>query len=184
MKVYDLKGNIVKKLKRDNKYIYFIRSYYDKKITRKNYIISCGYQHLTSYDFEKNSIYHDYVNTIDDIIYGDFAIFDSDKIIKLIGANDKGFIYIWNYNSGIVLDTIKIIFGIEKICLWNNNYLFVLCKYDPLKLIDLNKKIIVKSFGDKGNMIKTIEKFIHPIYGPSLIILNYTGEINLWAIKK
>ena len=184
MNLNNLKGVNIRTINNILKIVNFICSYYDKKYTKKNYIISCGHNQLISYDFEKNSIYNNYLKYKDDYTYNHLVILDNDKIIKLFGSTNKGIINIWDFNSGKLLDTIKILdYSIINMCLWNYNYLFISCKFKAFKLIELSTKTIVKTFNEKGNDAGIIKKFIHPEYGESLIILQYQGKINLWINK-
>ena len=183
MNIYDLKGVKIRKVNNILKSVFFICSYYNKK-NKKNYIISCGHNELISYDFEKNNIYNSYHKSNDDKTYNHLAILDNDKIVKLFGSSDNGIINIWNFNSGKLIDTIKILdYSIIDICLWNSNYLFVSCKFKAFKLIELSTKSIVKTFNEKGYDVGIIKKFIHPEYGESLITVQEKGKINLWINK-
>ena len=55
IKVFDLKGNIIKKINGSNEMTKYIDSFYDNKLY-KNYIISSNLGHIKSYDYEKNNI--------------------------------------------------------------------------------------------------------------------------------
>ena len=56
IKVYDFKGNIIKKIYNSEYPTFFIDSYYDKKLN-KNFIIIGNKGNVKSYDYNKNEIY-------------------------------------------------------------------------------------------------------------------------------
>lgn len=57
--------------------------------------------------------------------------------------------------------------SISGCCLWNNRYLFVGCSCKMIKLIDLNKKKIIKTITKyiKNTFVNNIKRIIHPKYG-------------------
>ena len=66
-------------------------------------------------------------------------------------------------------------------CLWNDNYLFVGCKDETIKLIEIKKGLIIKSLTGHNDYVLTIKKIIHPEYGECLISQNCEeSEIKLW----
>ena len=69
------------------------------------------------------------------------------------------------------------------ICLWNNDYLFVGCDDNSIKLIDLKQRKIIKEFYSHNNEVITIKKLIHPKYGECLISQGFDDQIKLWVNK-
>ena len=143
IKIFDFNGNKMKEINDSNYKSFFIDSYYDYK-SNKNYIISANENSIKSYDYKENKLYHNYPNDIvdDNLILISLIIFDDNKIIKLIESNnnnqnDKSSIRIWNFHSGILLNEIKLDDSSFGICLWNNQYLFVGCENNTIKLIEL-----------------------------------------------
>ena len=56
-----------------------------------------------------------------------------------------GFIKIFNFHSEILLNEIKIKDIIYGICLWNKNNIFVGCKDCIIRLLDINKRVVVEN---------------------------------------
>ena len=184
IKVFDFNGNKIKEMENSNDRTYIIDSFFDKKLC-KNYIISgcCGY--VKSYDFNTNKIYHKY-NDNDKIFHNSIIINNLEEIVKLIESSCSGNVRIWNFHSGQLLNKIKVIDDwIYGICLWDNNFLFVGCKSGEIKLIDLNKDIIIKDLIGHNDKVLTIKKIKHPKYGHYLISQNSNNScIKMWEIKK
>ena len=178
IKVFDFKGNKIKEINNSNDKTYIIDIYYDKKLF-KNFIITGNLGNVKSYDYNENKIYHKYSDS-NNSAYFSIIINDKDNIIKLIGSNTSGFILIWNFHSGKLLNKIKVINkGLYGVCLWNSDFLFVGCYDHSIKLIDLNKGKIIKSFDGHNKAVITIKKIICPEYGECLITQGL-NDIILW----
>ena len=183
IKIFDFNGNKIKEIKESNERTFFIEIYYDKKLF-KNYIITGNNDYVKSYDYINNNLYHEYFDnsTIEIEDHDSVIINDNDEIIKMIESSEDGNIRIWDFHSGILLNKIKT--GDHKlygICLWNNNFLFVGCDDKCIKLINLQKKIVINNLVEE-NAIITIKKIFHPKYGECLISNDWRGNIKIWTI--
>ena len=109
-----------------------------------------------------------------------------EEIIKLIESSIDGNIRIWNFHSGELIKKIEAIsIHLYGICLWNNNYLFVGCQDNSIKLIELNTGKTVKILIGHNTSINTIKKIHDPIYGEFLLSQAlFKDGIKLWKIKK
>ena len=182
IKVYNINGKAIKEINNSDQNIFFIDSYYDKDMGT-NFIITPN----ESYFFEKNKIYKTYYSDTKDktsaIIFND----DKLKITKLISscASWQGFIKIFNFHSGILLNEIKIIDRIYGICLWNKNNIFVGCQDHIIRLLDINKGVVVENKNLYGHnySICSIKKIHHPKFGECLISQD-KEKIELWINNK
>ena len=180
IKVYDFLGNKIKEINNSNDIAFFIDSYYDK-IFYKNYIITSNDGYMKSYDFSQNKIYRKYCDQ-DKRGHFSFLINIENGIIKIIESVCDGNIRIWDFNSGILLNRIKVsdhrIYGI---CLWNDNYLFVGCEDKKIKLIDLKIGRIINELTGHSKDVLTIKTINHPKYGKCLISQGWEDDqIRLW----
>ena len=103
IKVYDLNGVIKKEIFDSNDNTFFIDNYYDIKL-KKNYIITGNVDCVKSYDFNKNEIYHKYIdnNHSFNIRCYNIVIYNEEEKIKLIEAG-YCYIRIWDFHLGILL---------------------------------------------------------------------------------
>ena len=110
---------------------------------------------------------------------------NSEPFIKLIESCEDGNIRIWNFHSGKLLNKIKIIDdNLNGICLWNNNYLFIGCDDETIKLIDLKNEIIITELIGHNKPVLTIKTIIHPKIGECLISQGYEDDqIKIWILK-
>ena len=189
IKLYDLNGKKKKKIKDSNYDAIFIDTYFDKKLS-KLFIISGNKGCFISYDYSENKKYFIYKennqdNYKDNYFKSSIIIDDNKGLTKLIGSSCGGFIGIWNFHLGDLLN--KIIIGnlwLYSICLWKEKYLFVGSQDSSIKLIDLDKKIIIKDIKGHKNMVLTIKKINHPKYGECLMSQSAElGIIKLWKIS-
>ena len=88
--------------------IFYMDYYYDNKTT-KNYIITSNKGYVISYDYNENTIYRKYRDDKNDKIYKQFIIYDKKNMIELIVSSCDGNIRIWNFDSGELLNIIKLL---------------------------------------------------------------------------
>ena len=191
LKIFDLQGNLIREIKKSEEKTYYIDIYFDQ-INYKYYIITVNKENLKSYDYEKNEFYKKYQKKksenkkliFDDYHYN-YVINVSKNITQLIESGDDGFIRIWNFHNGNLIQKIETEKNcIFSLCLWNSNYLFGASEDKTMKLIDLNAGIIIKSFNFHSNIVCSIKKIFHPKYGECLISQGYKkDQIKLWINK-
>ena len=187
IKIFNVNGQKIKEINNSNDHTFYIDTYYDK-ILNKNFIITGNFGYVKTYDYNKNELYYKYDDNKcynEDRFHCSLIVKNNEKIIKIIESSGDGFIRIWNFHSGILLDKIKIGTRLYSICLWNDNYLFVGCQDNSIKLIELNNKLIVKSFSGHNNWVLTLKKIFHPIYGECLLSQNWgLSQIKIWIVDK
>ena len=191
MSIYNLNGNKINKISipddDNNLYTFYIDSYYDNKFS-KNYIITGTSKDIKSFDYNELKLYKYYYDDVPNeeynkrIFHVSIIVYEDDEMVKLIGTCSSGFIKIWNFHSR---QLIKYIFvsnePIYSTLLWNKDFLFVgNVGNENLKLIDLKKGQIIKSYKGHENKTLTIKKINHPIYGESIISMGNDFEIKLW----
>ena len=184
IKIFDFNGNKIKEINNSNEATIFIRFYYDD-ILSKNYIISGNVGYIKAYDYDNNELYKKYSDN-NNLAHASIIIKKNKENIELIESCSDGNIRIWDFHSGILLNKIKVSSGgLRDICLWNDNYIFVGCIDNSIKLIELRNNKIIKTLTEHNNWILTITKIIHPKYGECLISQNWEhSSIKIWVSKK
>ena len=182
IKVFDLKGKLIKQINNSSINTYFIDNYYDKK-SSKNYIITGNACFSTSYDYDKNDIYHKYIGYNKTFYISAIINVIGDKT-NLIESSLDGRIRIWDFHSGKYLNNITVsesesLYGI---CLWNNNYLMVGCKNKNIKIIDLVNNNVIDELKGHRNKVTMIKKLVHPKYGEILVSQGHLEDgFKLWV---
>ena len=102
----------------------------------------------------------------------------------MIGSNWKGFIAIWDFNTGELLDKFVIYefkYSLHAICFLNDEILiFGLNK--NLNIININQKKIIKKLNGHETEPTIIEKIIHPKFG-NFLLSGCMNKIILWKYK-
>ena len=186
IKVYDFKGNKIKEIANSDEKTYFINTFYDTQQSTY-YIIAGNYNYLKSYNYEKNKLFQKYYENNNNGAHLSAIIFNNENITQLVESCVDGFIRIWNFHTGKILNKIDTttdnFIGIFGICIWNKKYLFTSCNNNEIKLIDLENKTIVKRLKGHKKPISCIRKIIHPKYGECLISQGYKNDqLKLWTI--
>ena len=168
--------------------LHFMDTYFDKQ-SSKNYILCCGVGFLKSYDVHQGKLFKNYIkanygNNTNNAYYH-FVIYNNGIIVKLITAYSNGKIRIFNFNSSELLSEIKIdnnsnIF-FSSLCLWNNNNLIAANENCSLKLIDIEKEKVIKTFPKETINAIFLNMFHHPLYGKCLLSQHKDKTIKLWA---
>ena len=83
IKVFDINGNKIKEINDSNENVYFIDTYYDKKLS-KSYIISGNFCFIKSFDFNLNEIYHIYCDEGNYIHRSIIINTSEENVIKLL----------------------------------------------------------------------------------------------------
>ena len=181
IKVFDFQGRNIKEINNSNDSKIFIDTYYSNGYLENYIVVGCkGF--AKSYNYNKNILYHKYSNFNEHLVIS-IVIFSDENIEKLIESSQDRNIRIWNFHTGLLLNTIEvksqILYGI---CLWDNGFLFVGCFDNTIKLINLkNGKIIKELYGHKNSII-TIKKVNIPKYGECLISKgNKNDQYKLWV---
>ena len=183
LKVYNLSGNNILSLEKCNDCTYYVDSYYDEKI-EKNYIITGNYGYIKSFDFDKSSLYHKYFDNSKGI-HNSVIVNSHEEKIKMIDSCEDGIIRIWEFHSAKLLRKISVVDNIlYGICLWNSNYIFVGCKDQSIKLIELTNGLSIKELkGHKGRVI-SIMKSTNTNGKDYLISQSLDNKIKLWIEKE
>ena len=194
--IYSLyKKEKIKVIEKTNEYnTYYSLLWFNKK-NKNNYIIELSDGNIYFYDIFDN----DYFNIIN------LGIFNYTKIISgfiytknnldyMASCSANGNIYITDLNNHSIINylslshkgisKIKNIIFLSYILQWSNKYIIV-CEYynKGIKIIDIDKLKIISSIKEKNvGQIISSKKFIHPIYGESLLIASQDNNISLWTI--
>ena len=182
IKIFDFEGKMVDSINNSEDKSLLVDSFKDTYLN-KYYIIVGNEKNIISYDFETKNIYHKYFDSTSIGIHIAFVFNFIGKEVRIVESDTSGYIRIWDFNSGSLLN--KCLVGknikLRGICLWNQNYLFVGSDDKKIKLIDLDNGVKINSI-KCNDCICTIKKINHPIYGECLVFdgKGHTGQIYLW----
>ena len=114
---------------------------------------------MKSYDFQKDKIYHKYSDGNNNKSHDSIIISKEIDIIKLIGTTEDGYIRIWNFHTGLLINKIEVSnCSIYGICLWSEDYAFVASRDKSIKLVDIKSGRIVNNLIGCDNYVLTLKK--------------------------
>ena len=182
IKIFDFNGNKIKEINDSNDSVFCIDSFYDIKYS-KSYIVTGNNGYIKSYDFNENKLYHKYMegNNND---HKNIIIYNRNDIIKLIEGGFDGYVRIWNFHSPLLINKIKSTDNspIISLCLWDKNFLFIGSEDAKIKLVDLNRRKIIKTLLGHNKLIINIQIINLPKYGKSIISQGWQhDQIKLWS---
>ena len=179
IKVYDLNKKLKKEIYDSDDETFFIDSFYDKKDS-KNFIITGNLNYVKSFEFTRNRLYHEYKDKQNCKSEHTSIIIDKDnEILRLIESSHGGYIRIWNFHTGELINRISNNGKINCICLWNTDYLFVGFSSGKIRLLELKTKKYIKDHEIYSNalfsdlQVLSLKKIIHPKFGECLICQGY-----------
>ena len=183
IKIYDLNGERIKELKDTQNVTYFIDTYFDKK-TFTNYILTGNYNGIESYNYNKNEIYHTYIDKDSYSSAHNYIVVDDINIdIKLFELSNDGKIRIWNFHSGDLINRIEI--NGKRfcyICLLDNEHILAQCDDKTIKEINIKNNLIINNLIIDNEDVKKMKNINHPKYG-NVIISNCQKCFKLWINK-
>ena len=182
IKLFDFNGQKKMEIENSNEITFLVEVYYEKNLN-KNFIVTGNLNYVKSYDYQNNGkLYHKYFDNGKGYHFS-LNIYDNNNMIKLIESCEDGNIRIWHFHSGMLLRKIKIsIENLNGICLWNENYLFVGCDDNTIKLIDLKNEIMIDELKGHNKEVLTIKK-INNGNDAWLISQGYEDDqIRLWKL--
>ena len=184
IKLYDFNGNKKKEINNSNFNTNFITTYYDKK-TFDYYIISGNDGFINSYNLNQNSLHFTFQEEQNFFSHRSAAVICTEKITKLIDSREDGFILIWNFYTNELINKITTGFNaLRGICIWNDDYIFIGNKDKTIKLVDINKDVIIKSIKGHNNTVLSIKKLNCVKFGNCLISHGMSDDpIKLWSVN-
>ena len=163
----------------------FIDTYYDIDQS-KYYIITGNNCNVNSYDVSQKSLYRTY-ETVNSTNHKTAQVFsDRKKIVKIFFPSKEGYILIFNFHSGEMIN--KILCGNNNtiligFCLWDENFAFTGGNNKNLILIDLNEGKMIKEFKEHKQWICSIKTIKHNSLGQILVTHGLDNKIKLWMIQ-
>ena len=164
MNVYNLNNDEIEEIKYFHGITYFLKTFYNEK-NNNSYIITGHYNYIISYDYNNGKQYRQYKDG-KSLQHSSAIIYEKNAEVKLIESCWDGYVRIWNFDSGKLLQKIDVIIYEEKLkklltglCLWDNDYAFVGYDGAYIILVDIKNGNVIKKLKDNDNApVLSIEK--------------------------
>ena len=185
--IYDLKGKKIKTLNYFLENCEIVENYYDKNIQKNFIIFSVEDGLITSFDFNKNKIYHKYNKGKFSNSCYDLDIINLKDKVNLIELGKDKTIRLWDFHSGEFLKKIELNADGFKICIWDTECVFIGYGNGEIKLVNLNEGKIIKEIKNEDNKgIGNIEKINIPKYGDCLVSQDFEElfcPLRIWIFE-
>ena len=90
----------------------------------------------------------------------------------------------WNIETKTIYKSVHIKnCNIRGMCFWNNQYILAASNDKTFKIINIEKEEVVSSQIHHNNVVRSLQKVMHPLYGESLVTSGMDGKIILWTIQ-
>ncbi len=197
IKIFDFNGDKLMEINDSDDSVYFIDSFYDYEY-KQNYIIAGNVNHISSYNYTSNELYHQYEESeaysdsdsdpLPSDCHYSIIVHNYNNIIILIDSSFDGYIRIWDFHSADLLRKIQACDNwIYSICLWDDKYLCAASYEKKIILIDLVDGKVKENFNlpDEYSCPLTVKKINHPKYRKCLLIQREReSQIRIMGFKK
>jgi hypothetical protein len=160
-----------------NKYLLNISSWYDSK-SDSNFVILCNDSFITSYKLIEDELV-EYRKYSDGSNYNHYSSIVSEKGL-LFETDRKGYLSVWDFHLANLIKKIYSGLELNGLCLWNNSYVFAGGLAGTFVLFNLDEETTTKFQVDE-TFLRSLVKFIHPIYGAAIVTYSNLGVIQIFT---
>jgi WD40 repeat protein len=180
-KVWELTtGKCLREIATNTDYTYFLEVWYD--VTNNNiYIINANSLDLKIYEFYTGNLFKTFKSD-SQTWHMSALVHEIENIPHLFETDGNGYLRIWNINTGKIFKSIQSKgHNLRGLCLWNDNYIIAASSDKSFKIFDLFSMTLTTSISGHDNVLCTVDKVKHPIYGEVLLSSAIDGKIKLWV---
>ena len=184
IKIWDFKGALVNSINAISDYTYFLNIWYDNRNNKNDiYIINANSKDVKIYNYRTGEVYRNFHGKDQSYAWHMSAFVSSiDKVPYLFESDGNGNLRVWNIDSQVLYKKILITgCNLRGICLWNETYVLAAGTDKTVKIINFMKEELEGTIEGHNNILCTIEKIIHPLYGESIITGAIDGKIKLYS---
>ena len=164
-------------------YTYFLNIWYDNRNNKNDiYIINANSKDVKIYNYRTGEVYRNFHGKDQSYAWHMSAFVSSiDKVPYLFESDGNGNLRVWNIDSQVLYKKILITgCNLRGICLWTETYVLAAGTDKTVKIINFMKEELEGTIEGHNNILCTIEKIIHPLYGESIITGAIDGKIKLY----
>ena len=182
MKLWDFNtGKYIREIGSQNDYTYFINSWYYKK---EYYIINATNSNVRMYKIKQPKELYKEFKTPQSTWHMSAFVEKIKNIYYLFESDGNGYLRVWNIETKEIYRSIQAQgCNLRGICLWNEKYVIGASSDKGFKVINIESGIVESSIKGHDNVLCTVHKIVHPLYGESLVSSGIDGKIKLWTIK-
>ena len=182
MKMFSFEtGKFVRDIGSPSDYTYFINSWCFK---REFYIINANSSNVKIYNTkEPKGLYKEFKTNLATWHMSAF-VENVQGVNYLFESDGNGNVRMWNIETKTIYKSVHIKnCNIRGMCFWNNQYILAASNDKTFKIINIEKEEVVSSQIHHNNVVRSLQKVMHPLYGESLVTSGMDGKIILWTIQ-
>lgn len=179
MKLWDFStGKLIREIGNSNDYTYFINSWYSNK---EIYIVNANSVNVKLYNIKEPKGVYRVFQAQPNTWHMSAFVEKIGSIDMLFESDGNGYIRIWKIESKILYKTIIIPqSNLRGICFWNETYIIAASSTKNAVIIDITKDVVVGNLTGHTNVLCSVMKINHPLYGESLITAAIDSKVKLW----
>jgi WD40 repeat protein len=182
-KVWNFKGVLVREICSNKDYTYYLNVWQDR-VNSKTYLINANSVDVKMYDFKTGSLYKEFKPT-SSTWHMAASVAEYKNLPHLFETDGNGYLRIWNIKNAQIALTIHVTgCSLRGFCIWNSQYVLAASSDKSVKVIDLNSNSVSSIPKSHNNVICSVEKIVHPLYGECLLSSAIDGFVKLWTFKK
>jgi WD40 repeat protein len=180
-KVWDIQtGNFIKNIGTTTDYTYFISTWYDSK-NKEIYIINANSVDVKLYEYTTGNVYKTFKSQ-SSTWHMSAMVHEISSVPYLFETDGNGYLRVWDIQTGAIFKTIDApSVNLRGICLWNDEHIICASSDKSFKVFNIKTWKLSSSIPGHENVLCTVEKILHPVYGESLVTSAIDGKIKLWV---
>jgi len=178
IKVFSITGELIRSIGNKTDYTYYINLHFDMDLN-EYFIINANSADVKIISFKEGNTVKCFKDTVNAWHMSAF-IKEINKKILLFESDGNGYLRIWDYDTVTLYKKIHAPgCNLRGILLWNDKFLIAASSDKCFKIFNIEEEKVISSSSLHSNVLCTVQKIIHPIYGESLLTSSIDGLLKL-----
>jgi hypothetical protein len=185
LKVWDFEKKLVKTIESLRDYTYFLNVWYDDRNNENNiYIINANGKDVKIYNYRSGKLLKSFNLLTQSIWHMSACVRIFEDIPCLFESDGNGNFNVWDIDSGTCKKKINVkSCCLRGICIWDDEYAIVASSDKCAKIINYKNQLVEGQIDGHNNVVCSIEKIFHPLFGESIITGSIDGKIKIYSIE-
>lgn len=184
IKVWNFKKSLVSSINASTDYTYYLNVWYDDRFNKNDiYIINANSKDVKIYDYRTGKVSKTFYKSDSSLAWHMSAFVEYiDNKPYLFESDGNGNLKVWDVDTQAIFKKITISgCNLRGICLWNDIYVLAAGTDKSVKIINYMTEQLEGTLEAHNNILCTIEKINHPIYGETILTGAIDGKMKLFA---
>lgn len=178
IRIFSITGELLKSIGNKTDYTYYINLYFDMKLN-EYFIINANSIDVKIISFKEGNTIKAFKDTVNAWHMSAF-ICEIEKRTLLFESDGNGYLRIWDYNTVSIYKKLHAPgCNLRGILLWNQKFVIAASSDKCFKIFNIDEEKVFSSPSLHSNVLCTVQKITHPIYGESLMTSSIDGLLKL-----